>query len=74
MIIKSKPRVMPTNLANSLLKFGKSENIATTIQKRAHNSVVSAEFFPLKYLNTNHTIAIIEIIGNINEYKNILSP
>ena len=74
MIIKSKPRVIPTNLANGLLKFGKSENIATIIQKRAHNTVVTAECFPLKYLSVNQTIAIMEIIGNIKEYKNILSP
>ena len=74
MIIKSKPRVIPTNLAKLLLNSGKSENIETTTQKRAHNIVETAEFFPFKYLNINHTIAIIEIIGNIKEYNNILSP
>ena len=74
MIIKSKPRVIPTNLANWLLKSGKSENIATILQKRVHNTVVTIEFFPFKYLNTNQTMAKIEIIGNIKEYNNILSP
>lgn len=74
MIMKSKPRVIPTILAKELLRFGKSENIATIIQKIDHNIVVKKEFFPPKYLNANHTMARIEIIGNIKEYKSILPP
>ena len=72
--MKSKPRVMPKALANEVLKFGKSANTLTIIQKIVHKMTVVKEFFPFIYLNTNHTMAIMEIIGNIKEYNNILSP
>lgn len=74
MIIKSNPLVIPKKLANELLNCGKSENTLTKIQKTVHKMTVDAEFFPFMYLSINHTIANMEIIGNIKVYKNILSP
>ena len=74
MIIKSRPRVIPNNLAKVILEFGKIANMLTIIQNKDHNRTVTNEFFPLIYLVINHTIAIIEIIGNIKAYKYIISP
>ena len=71
---KSKPRVIPNKLANEVLKFGKSANTLTKIQNIDHKTTVVKEFFPFMYLSTNHTIAITDIIGNIKEYNNIVSP
>ena len=68
-MIKSKPRVIPNNRANVILISGKIANKLTTIQNTDHKRTVANEFFPLKYLVINHIIAIIEIIGNIEELK-----
>ncbi len=73
-ITKSKPRVIPKALANEVLRFGKSANTLTKIQNIDHKMTVVKEFFLFMYLNTIPTIAIKEIIGNIKEYNNILSP
>ena len=73
-ITKSKPRVIPKKLANEVLNCGKSANILTKIQKRDHKTTVVKEFFLFMYLSMIPTIAIREMIGNIKEYNNILSP
>ena len=74
MIIKSKPRVIPNKRANVILILGKIANKLTIIQNMDHKTTVVKEFFPFMYLSTNHTIAITDIIGNIKEYNNIVSP
>ena len=71
MIIKSKPLAIPNKRANELLKLGKIANRLTKTQNADHNRVVVKEFFSFKYLNRNHTIAIIDINGNKTEYSNI---
>ena len=73
-ITKSKPRVIPKKLANEVLNCGKSANTLTKIQNMDHKTTVVKEFFLLRYLNIIPTMAIREIIGNIKEYNNILSP
>ena len=73
-MIKSKPRVIPNNFAKVILEFGKIANILTIIQKIDHKKTVVNEFFPLKYLDINHIIAITEIIGKNKAYKYIFSP
>lgn len=73
-ITKSRPRVIPKKLANEVLKFGKSANTLTKIQNMDHRITVVKEFFLFMYLNIIPTIAIKEIIGNIKEYNNIVSP
>lgn len=62
---------MPKKLANEVLKCGKSANTLTKIQNMDHKMTVVKEFFLFMYLKIIPTIAIIEIIGNIKEYKNI---
>ena len=72
--MKSNPRVIPNNLAKILLNCGKTANKLTIIQKAVQRTTVNKEFFSCKYLSKNHTIAIIEIIGNKIEYNNMQSP
>lgn len=74
MIMKSNPRVIPNSFANALLKSGKIANKLTIIQNSTHNITVNNEFFSFRYLNKNHTMAIMEIIGTKIEYNNIKSP
>lgn len=73
-IIKSKPRVIPKNLAKVILAFGNMANKLTIIQNNDHKKTVKNEFFPLKYLEINHMIATKAITGNINAYKYTFSP
>jgi len=50
------------------------ENKITKIQNADHTITVLNEFLPCLYLIIMPTIDIMEIIGNIKEYKNIFSP
>ena len=74
MIIKSSPRVIPNIRAKVILTLGNIANRLTTIQNIDHKKTVKNEFFPLRYLEINQTIAINEINGNIKAYKYTLSP
>ena len=65
-IIKSNPRVIPNKRAKVILTSGKTANKLTKIQNMDHNKTVEKEFLPFRYLEMNHIIAIMEIIGNIN--------
>ena len=73
-ITKSKPRVIPKKLANEVLNCGKSANTLTKIQNMDHKTTVVKEFFLFMYLRIIATMAIREMMGNINEYNNIFSP
>jgi hypothetical protein len=73
-MIKSSPLVIPKALAKTILEFGKTENIITKIQIIVQIKKEDKEIFPLLNLKKNRIIAIIDSIGNIIEYINIITP